>query len=128
MAPSLLRSKGNLITISAAATTAVSAAAPTTIATAASASPASLDLGTGFINVQRPPADLSAVQRCNGFFSVFCTRHLHKAESARASGVPVSHNADPVHLPVYLEKLSQFIFRSVEVEVPNENVLHANCL
>jgi hypothetical protein len=29
---------------------------------------------------------------------------------------------------VYLEELSQFIFRSVEVEVPNENVLQANCL
>jgi hypothetical protein len=128
MARSLLRGKGDLITISTAAPTPVSAAAPTTIATAASASTAALNLRTRFIDVQGPPADLSAVQRRYGLFSVFRARHLHEAESARAPGVPVGHNADPVHLPVYLEKLSQFIFRSVEVEVPNENVLHANCL
>jgi hypothetical protein len=31
-------------------------------------------------------------------------------------------------LSVYLEELSQFVFRSVEIEVPNKDVLHANCL
>jgi len=88
----------------------MSAAAATTITTAASASPAALNLGTRFIYVQGAPADLSSVQRCDGFFSVFRARHLHEAESARASGIPVGHNADPVHLSVYLEKLAQFVF------------------
>jgi hypothetical protein len=29
---------------------------------------------------------------------------------------------------MHLEELAQFVFRSIEVEVPNENVLQANCL
>ena len=48
---SLLRSKGDLITISAAAPATVSAAPPTTIATAATAATAALDLGARFINI-----------------------------------------------------------------------------
>jgi len=106
----------------------VPAPAATAIAASSAASSATLDLRTRFIHVQSPPADLIAVQRRNGFFSVLRARHLHETESARAPGIPVRHDADPVHLSVYLEELSQFIFRSVEVEVPNENVLHANCL
>jgi hypothetical protein len=123
----LPQSEENLIAIPAAATTAtVSAAAATISTTAATPTTGALDLRTRFIHVQGAPANLTAVQRRNGFLSVFRTRHLNEAETARTSGIPVRHDADPVHLPVYLEKLAQLVFRSVEVEVPNKDILHAN--
>jgi hypothetical protein len=119
-----------LITIPAAATTPVSAAPASTISTAtpAAATTPALNLRTRFIYIQSASANLSAVQRRNGFLSVFRTCHLDETEATRATGIPISHDADAVHLPVYLEKFSQFVFRSVEVEVPNKDVLQANCL
>ena len=54
--------------------------------------------------------------------------HFHKTEPARAAGVAVGHDADPVYLSVRLEHLPQFFFRSIEVEVPNENILQASGL
>jgi hypothetical protein len=105
----------------AAASTAISTAAPAPATT-------TLDFGTRFIHVQGASANLGAVQSRYGFLSVFRTGHFDKAEAPRTPGVPVSHDADAVHLSVYLEKLAQLVFRSVEVEVANKDVLHANCL
>jgi hypothetical protein len=116
------KSERSLIAITSAAAP-VSAAAATTISTAA---PAALDLWTRFIHIQGASANLRAVQRRDGLLSVFRTRHLHEAEATRAPGIPVGHDADPVHLPMDLEQLAKFVFRSIEVEVPNENVLQAN--
>jgi len=112
----------DLIAIPPAATTAAAAAAISTTSTAA------FDLRTRFIHVQGAPANLRAIKCRDGLLTIFCARHLHEAEAARAPGVPVGHDADPVHLPVYLEQLAQFVFRSIEVEVPNKDVLQANCL
>src|SRR3984893_11317152 len=110
---------------------AVSAAAPPTAApTTAVAAPtaATLHLGTRLIYIQRTPAQLAAVKRGDRLLSLFCIRHLHETESARAASVAVGHDADPVYLPVRLEHLTKFVFRRVEVEVPNEDILQANCL
>ena len=101
----------DLVAIPASATTtAVPAATATTIATAATTSAAALDLGTRFVDVQCASANLGAIQGRNGFFSVFRAGHFDEAETARAPGVPVRHDADPVHLPMYLEELAQFVF------------------
>jgi hypothetical protein len=115
----------DLIAIPAAATAAAVSAAATTISPAAPPTPGTLDLRTRFIHVQGAPANLGAVQRRNSFLSVFRSCHFDEAKAARASGIPVGHDADSVHLSMCLEQLAQFIFRSVEVEVPNKNVLHA---
>jgi hypothetical protein len=114
-----------LIAIPATAPTAVPGSASPAISPPPTTASAALDLRTRFIHIQRSSADLSAVQRCNGLLSVFCTRHLHEAEASRAPGIAVSHNADAVNLSVYLEELAQFVFRCVEIEVPNKDVLHA---
>jgi hypothetical protein len=122
----LSANRENLIAIPAATAT---AAAPSAISTAAATTAASaLDFRTRFIYVQRASSNLSAVERRNGLVSVFGTRHLNEAEATRAPGIPVGHDADTVYLSMYLEKLSQFIFPGVEVEVANKNVLQANCL
>jgi len=124
------KSERSLIAITSATTAPVSApvsaAAAATISTAASSASAALDLLTRFIHIQGASANLRAVQRRDGLLSVFRTRHLHEAEAPRAPGIPVGHDADPVHLPMDLEQLAKFVFRSIEVEVPNENVLQAN--
>ena len=126
----ICRRRQGLVAIpTAATTTAVSAAAATTIATAATtAASATLDFGTRFIDVERASANLRAIQGRDGFFSVFPTRHFDEAKTARAPCVPVRHDADPVHLPMYLEELAQFVFRSIEIEISNKDVLQANCL
>jgi hypothetical protein len=114
-----LRERGRLVTTSTAAT------APTAAAVSATTS-AALDFWTGFVDVQRASPQLGTVQGCNGFVSIFSIGHLHKAEAARAAGVTVGHDADPVYLSVRLEHPTQFFFRSVEVKIPNENVLQAD--
>jgi hypothetical protein len=115
----------DLIAIPAAATAAVSSTPPATISAAATAG-AALDLGTRFVHVQSTPTDLAAVHRRDGLLSIFGACHFDKAEAARTSGIAISHDADAVDLSVCLEKFAQFVFRSVEVEVPNKYVLHAN--
>jgi hypothetical protein len=119
------QAEGKLIAIPSAAP---AAAAPTSITTISSTASAALDLGARFVHVQGASANLSAVQSGDGFFSVFSTGHFHKAEAARAPGIPVGHDADAVHLSVYLEEFAQFVFRRVEIEVANKDVLQASCL
>jgi hypothetical protein len=116
-------SSSELIPVPPAPTAAVSSASSAAIATAA---PTAFDLGTRLVNVQSTPANLAAVHRCDGFLSIFGARHFDKAEAARSASIPVGHNADAIHLSMSLEKLAQFVFRSVEVKVPNKDVLHAN--
>jgi hypothetical protein len=114
----------SLVTASAATT----AAASTAVATISATATAALDLGTGFVHVQGAAPELGTIQGGNGFISLFGVGHLHEAEAAGAAGITVGHNADPVDLSVGFEDAPQFFFRSVEVEVPNENVLHASGL
>jgi hypothetical protein len=113
-----------LVTASATTTTATA----TTIATVSATASATFYLRTGFVDVQSAAPELSTVQGGDGFVSIFGVGHLHKTKAARASGVAVGHDADPVYLSVCLEHLPQFFFRSVEVEVANKNILQANRL
>jgi hypothetical protein len=113
------------------ATAAMSAASATAIpaAAATSTTSATLDLGSGFVDVERASPNLSAVECRDGFIALFGVAHFHKAEAARAAGVAVRHDADAVHLPMGFEKFAQFIFPGIEVEVANENIFHgiASC-
>jgi hypothetical protein len=105
-------------------TPAAVSSAPSAAITAAST--AAFDFGTRLIDVQSAPANLAAVHRCDGFLAVFRACHFDEAEAPRSAGIAVSHDAYPVHLSVCLEQPAQFVFRSIEVKVANENVLHAN--
>jgi hypothetical protein len=106
---------------------AIPAAATATAATlSASAAPGAFCFGAGLIHVQCAPSELCPVQRSDGFFPVLSIGHFHEAEPSGASGVAVGQNGDPIYLPIGPEKVAQFIFRDIEVEIPNENILHAN--
>jgi hypothetical protein len=66
------------------------------------------------IHIQSAATDLRAIQCSDGLVSIFIAGHFHKTESARAPGIAVGHDADPVHLPEWFKHLSQFVFRRVE--------------
>jgi hypothetical protein len=109
----------------AASTTSSAAAAISTIAASAGTA---LSLRTRFINIERAPAQLRSVQCRDGFLSVFVARHLNESETTRTSRLAICKNAHTIDLSVGLEQLTQFIFRRVERQIPNENVLQASCL
>ena len=106
------------------------ATAPTAAALApastASATTATFRFGPCFVHVQGASANLRAIQCRNRFLSVLGTCHLDKTETARAPCVPVSHDADAIHLPMHFKELAQFFFRCVEIQVSNEDVLQAS--
>src|SRR5271169_2212024 len=113
------------------APTTTTAAAATTISTIAATSAATTSadafcLGPRFVDVDGASADLCAVQRRDRLLAVLAAGHLDEAEAARTSGVAVRHDAHPVHLPVRLKRLAQFVFVGVEAEIPHKNILHAS--
>jgi len=119
-----------LPTPSSAAATAAAATITTAISATASAvastAPSVFGLRTGFVHVEGSSAHLRSVQRGDGFFSILVAGHLHKAEAARAPGIAVGHDADPVHLPERLKHLPQFVFRCVKAQISDKNILHAS--
>jgi hypothetical protein len=98
----------------AAATTTFPAALSATASAVASTASAMLSLRPRLIHIQSAATDLRAIQCGDGLVSIFIAGHFHKTESARAPGIAVGHDADPVHLPEWLKHLSQFVFRRVE--------------
>jgi|SRR5271165_372924 len=109
-----------------AAPTTAAATVTTSAAAVASAAPGVLRFRPRLIYVKRAPAHLRAVQCSNGFFSILITGHFHKAESARAPGIAVRHDADPVHLSERFKHLTQFVFRCVKAQVPHKDILQAS--
>jgi hypothetical protein len=112
-----------------ATTTAPAAAASTAISTTvASAAARPLRFRTSLIYVQRPAAQLRAVDGRNCLIPLFRAGHFHEAEAPRSASIAVGHNADSVHLSVCLEHLAQVVFRRVEIKVAYEDVLQTNRL
>jgi hypothetical protein len=104
------------------------AAVPTSASAVASAASGVFCLRTSLVHVERASAHLRTIQCRDGLLSIVIAGHLYKSETARSPGIPIGHNADPVHLPERLKHLPQLIFRSVKAQVPYENVLHESPL
>jgi hypothetical protein len=112
---------------SSAATTAASAIS--TIVTAASAAPTAsgaFSFGPRFVDIDGASADLRTVQGRDRLLTIFTVGHFDESEATRPAGVPVSHDAHPIHLSVGFESLAQFIFVGVKAEIPYKNILHAS--
>ena len=93
-------------TATTAAASTVTAAISASASAVSSAAAAVLCLGPRLVDIKRAPPHLRAVQGRDGLLSVFVAGHFHKAEPARAPGIAVRHDADPVHLPKGLEHLA----------------------
>src|SRR5262245_33746547 len=89
----------------AAASTTAAVAATSTAAAAAAA--AAFRLGPCFVDRQRTPLDLRAVQRGDRRLCFCVTAHLHKAESLGPACVAVDDHLDGLHRAVLLEQLLQ---------------------
>lgn len=100
-------------------TTAPIAAATTTAAAC------TLGLRARLIYIDRPTAELAAIQSGNCLLAFFCVGHLYETKATRTPGLTIRQNAHAIHLPVRLEQLAQLIFGCVEAEIANKNVLHS---
>ena len=93
-------------------------------ALAAATAARALGLRASFVHVNSASADLASIQSGNGLVAFFGVCHLDETESPRTSGFAVGENADAVNRPIRFEYLAQLILRSIEAEIPNENILH----
>jgi hypothetical protein len=89
-----------------------------------SSSSTALYFWTSFVYIDSSTTQLAAVQFRNGFSALFCVCHLDKRESARTSCIPICHEGDAINLSVLPKKLTQFVFASSEIEIPDKNVFH----
>ena|SRR6266404_2683669 len=108
----------------AAATAATAALAPTTSA-ATTAPGTALRLRTCFVYIQSASPYLRAVQRCDCLFTILSARHLDKPKAPGTSSITVGHDRDTIDLSIRFEQLAQFVFRRVEIQVSNKDVLQA---
>src|SRR6266849_9682048 len=70
----------------------------------------------------------SSVEGSDGFLSIFRIHHFHKSEPPRLASVVVGHNPDPIYWPESREKPTKGIFRGIETEISNVDVLQGICL
>jgi len=113
-------------TASATVAAAISASTSAAVSAVAPAASSVLGLRPRLIHVECSSADLRAVQRGDGLLAIFVIGHFHKAETARAPGIPVGHDADAVYWSERLKNPPQFVFRCIEIQVPHENILQAS--
>ncbi len=87
-----------------------------------------LFLGTCLIHVQCTFVQQSSVEGSDGLLSVFRICHFHKSESPRLPSVVVGDNPDPIYWPESREQPTKGIFRAIETEISNVDVLQGICL
>jgi hypothetical protein len=88
------------------------------------ATPGPFCLGLGLVDLQGASAEISSVQRQNGFIGLVGAGHFYKGEAARTTGFTVGHHAYLFDRAVGLEKGAQFGFRGAVGQVSNVEVLH----
>jgi hypothetical protein len=115
-----------LIVVASAATTAGTSttAASGTSAAATWSAGTTLGLGTGLVDIQRAPAEVLAIQSCDGFFGFRGVGHFYKRKPSGASGVTVGDQADLIDLTVGFKQGAQLGFRGAVREVANKKLLH----
>jgi hypothetical protein len=112
-----------VVVASAAATTGTSTTAGTATTAAGSAGTA-IGLGTRFVDIQSPPAELFPVQSRDGFLGFAGIGHFYEGKAARASGVTVGDQADLIDFAMRLKQCPQFRFRGAVREIANKKFLH----
>ena len=89
------------------------------------AAEAPIRFGTRFVHVESPSLQRVAVQRGNRLVRFRFIFHFDEGEPARAAGVAIRHDPGAVHRAVTLEEAADCLFRNVEIEIANEDVLHS---
>ena len=96
--------------------------APLTAETAAVS--ATLDLGTGFIDVQCPAFEIRAVQAGDSPVGFFGLAHLDKRKAAGAAGITIRNQIHTINCSVPLEHGTNRRIGSGKIQVAYKNILH----
>jgi hypothetical protein len=99
--PALKGAQGLPVAASATATTAAAASTTTT---------ATPGLGSGFINRQRPPVNLTAVQHGDGLLPFQLGLHFYESEASGLTGLPVGDDFGRGHMPGLTKEVFEFGF------------------
>jgi hypothetical protein len=114
-----------LIIVASTATSArTSASATGTSAAAAGSAGTAIGLGTGFVDIQCPPAEFFPVQSRDGFLGFGGVGHFYECKSSGTSGVTVGDQADLIDFAMGLKQGPQFRFRGAVREIANKKLLH----
>jgi hypothetical protein len=107
----------------AATTAAISSAAA---ATATERTPAAtLSLRAGFVDIQRTPSELGAVESGNCTLRLGGVWHFYKCKAAGAAGIAVGFDADSLNAAVCLKQGTNTLFGCTEIKVPHKYIFHA---
>jgi hypothetical protein len=85
---------------------------------------AAIGFGTGFVDIQRPPAYFFSIQRRDGFFGFAGVGHFYECKSSGTAGVTIGDYADLVDFAVGFEQSPQLGFRGAVREIANKKLLH----
>jgi hypothetical protein len=101
---------------------AVTEAASTHPAAASPWTRTSIRFGPRFIDIQRPPAHIRAIQRRYCPFRFPLIRHFHERKAPRPSGLPVGHDAHPFYRAISFKEGSYRLFANTKIEVAYKNI------
>src|SRR5579863_6348980 len=102
---------------------AAAAKAPAPSAGAAARTRTTFGLRPRFVHVERPAAQISAVQCRNRPLRFAVIRHFHECEAPRATSLPVRHDANAVHRAIGFKEAPYRLFTNSKIEISYENIL-----
>jgi hypothetical protein len=105
------------------ATAATTTTAATPTRTAAAATTATALAFLRFIDTQRAPTHVLAVQGLDGALSI-AARHFDEAEAARTAGFAIVDQRNGLHCTVLFEERPDVAFGSIERQIPNIDFRH----
>jgi hypothetical protein len=88
------------------------AATATSAAAAATAATAPLRAGPSFVDHQRTPTKVGAIQGRNRLLGLIGISHLDERETAGLSSVTISYQVNGSHFAVHRERIANLIFVS----------------
>jgi len=77
-----------------------------------------------FVNIQRTPVEVFAIQGGNSALGFAVDAHFHESEAPGASRIPVSYDVHTVYLAISLEHGSNRLFGGPEAEVTYKDIFH----
>lgn len=104
-------------------TTAATAAAAAIATTAAAAA---FFFRAGFVNVDRPAVDFTAVERVDCIQGFAVVAHFDESKAFGLAGISVLDDADAIDSSVCFKQGSNRVFRRAKAEVPNKDILQFN--
>jgi hypothetical protein len=85
---------------------------------------ATLRFRPGFVDVERPPSDIPAVQCSDRTVPVGRVCHLDKRKTPCLACVPIGDQVDSLHAPIRFKQRTDGRLRGAEVQISYKDVFH----